>query len=102
MIIGEDSDGDAEEWDRHEALYDDVDTQVLKFISWSQELSADCFTFQGRSKERLYEEEIELKWEKGGSGLVFYTDAAYWDQLEGGSETNIAVNKFLLYQTIFS
>ena len=33
MIIGEDSDGDAEEWDRHEALYDDVDTQVLKFIS---------------------------------------------------------------------
>ena len=39
---------------------------------------------QGRTKERLYENELEVKWEKGGSGLVFYTDAAYWDELEGG------------------
>jgi len=37
-----------------------------------------------RNKERLFEEEIELKWEKGGSGLVFYTDAQYWKQFEGG------------------
>lgn len=41
-------------------------------------------TSQERSKERLYEEEIELKWEKGGSGLVFYTDAQYWQEEEGG------------------
>lgn len=55
-----------EEWERHEALHDDV-------------------TSQERSKERLYEEEIELKWEKGGSGLVFYTDAQFWHEEEGGT-----------------
>ena len=60
-----DSDSDAEEWDRHEAFYDDAANIE-------------------RNKERLYEEKIELKWEKGGSGLVFYTDAQYWKQLEGG------------------
>ncbi|EDO41134.1 predicted protein [Nematostella vectensis] len=50
-------------WERHEALHDDVDSQ-------------------GRTKERLFENEIELKWEKGGSGLVWYTDAAFWKQQE--------------------
>lgn len=25
-----------------------------------------------------------MVWEKGGSGLVFYTDASYWDQQDGG------------------
>ena len=39
---------------------------------------------QERSKERLYEEELEVVWDKGSSGLVFYTDASYWDQQEGG------------------
>lgn len=43
-------------------------------------------TSQERSKERLYEERIELKWEKGGSGLVFYTDAQYWQEEEGGTQ----------------
>lgn len=37
-----------------------------------------------RNKERLFEQEIELKWEKGGSGLVFYTDAQFWDAEKGG------------------
>ncbi len=37
-----------------------------------------------RNKERLFEEPLEVQWEKGGSGLVFYTDAQYWDQQEGG------------------
>lgn len=60
-----------EEWDRHEALHDDV----------------DC---QGRTKERLFENKIELKWEKGGSGLVFYTDAAYWDSLNGDFDEQTA------------
>lgn len=32
----------------------------------------------------MFEEEIEIKWEKGGSGLVFYTDAQYWQAQEGG------------------
>ena len=49
-----DDDDDGEEWERHDAFHDDVTTQE-------------------RTKERLFEEEIELKWEKGGSGLVFYT-----------------------------
>lgn len=59
-----DSDGEGEEWDRCEAFTDDAANRE-------------------RNKERLYEEKIELKWEKGGSGLVFYTDAQYWKQLEG-------------------
>ena len=60
-----------EDWERHEALHDDV----------------DC---QGRTKERLYENKIELKWEKGGSGLVFYTDAAYWESLSGDFDEQTA------------
>jgi len=32
----------------------------------------------------LFENELEVVWDKGGSGLVFYTDAAYWDQQDGG------------------
>ncbi|XP_060064914.1 G patch domain-containing protein 3-like [Ylistrum balloti] len=69
LIEKEDRDSDddndtCEEWERHEAMYDDPSNQE-------------------RNSERLYEEEIELKWEKGGSGLVFYTDAQYWKQQEG-------------------
>uniref|UniRef100_A0A3Q4FY19 G patch domain containing 3 n=1 Tax=Neolamprologus brichardi TaxID=32507 RepID=A0A3Q4FY19_NEOBR len=60
-----------EEWERHEALHDDV-------------------TSQERIKERLFEEEIELKWEKGGSGLVFYTDAQYWQEEEGDFDEQTA------------
>uniref|UniRef100_K7GGD7 G-patch domain containing 3 n=1 Tax=Pelodiscus sinensis TaxID=13735 RepID=K7GGD7_PELSI len=60
----DDDDDRCEEWERHEALHEDV-------------------TSQERTKERLYEEEIELKWEKGGSGLVFYTDAQYWQEEQG-------------------
>ncbi|KAK2844357.1 hypothetical protein Q5P01_011016 [Channa striata] len=67
----DDDDDCCEEWERHEALHDDV-------------------TSQERSKERLYEEEIELKWEKGGSGLVFYTDAQYWQEEEGDFDEQTA------------
>ncbi|XP_053183477.1 G patch domain-containing protein 3 [Scomber japonicus] len=67
----DDDDDRCEEWERHEALHDDV-------------------TSQERSKERLYEEEIELKWEKGGSGLVFYTDAQYWQEEEGDFDEQTA------------
>lgn len=48
-----DSGDELEEWDRHEALHDDV-------------------TKQDRTSPVFFENEIELKWEKGGSGLVFY------------------------------
>ena len=57
----EDSDeAEVEEWDRYETLHDDV-------------------TEQERTKQRVFEEEVELKWEKGGSGLVFYTDQQFWE-----------------------
>ncbi|NXY09250.1 GPTC3 protein, partial [Pteruthius melanotis] len=60
-----------EEWERHEALHEDV-------------------TQQERARERLFEEEIELKWEKGGSGLVFYTDAQFWQQEDGDFDEQTA------------
>ncbi|XP_068015160.1 G patch domain-containing protein 3 isoform X2 [Melanerpes formicivorus] len=67
-----DDDNDTcEEWERHEALHEDV-------------------TRQERSEERLFEEEIELKWEKGGSGLVFYTDAQYWQEENGDFDEQTA------------
>ncbi|KAG8451269.1 hypothetical protein GDO86_003482 [Hymenochirus boettgeri] len=67
----DDDDDTCEEWERHEALHEDVTTQE-------------------RIKERLYEEEIELKWEKGGSGLVFYTDAQFWQEKEGDFDEQTA------------
>ncbi|XP_031608184.1 G patch domain-containing protein 3 [Oreochromis aureus] len=67
----DDDDDCCEEWERHEALHEDV-------------------TSQERTKERLFEEEIELKWEKGGSGLVFYTDAQYWQEEEGDFDEQTA------------
>ncbi|XP_065713381.1 G patch domain-containing protein 3 [Patagioenas fasciata] len=67
-----DDDNDTcEEWERHEALHEDV-------------------TKQERVEERLFEEEIELKWEKGGSGLVFYTDAQYWQEKNGDFDEQTA------------
>ncbi|NXK66511.1 GPTC3 protein, partial [Sylvietta virens] len=67
-----DDDNDTcEEWERHEALHEDV-------------------TQQQRLRERLFEEEIELKWEKGGSGLVFYTDAQFWQEQDGDFDEQTA------------
>uniref|UniRef100_A0A8C3H282 G-patch domain containing 3 n=2 Tax=Corvus moneduloides TaxID=1196302 RepID=A0A8C3H282_CORMO len=67
---GDDNDT-CEEWERHEALHEDV-------------------TQQERARERLFEEEIELKWEKGGSGLVFYTDAQFWQEEDGDFDEQTA------------
>ncbi|XP_006975689.1 G patch domain-containing protein 3 [Peromyscus maniculatus bairdii] len=67
----DDDDDRCEEWERHEALHEDV-------------------TGQERTTERLFEEEIELKWEKGGSGLVFYTDAQFWQEEEGDFDEQTA------------
>ncbi|XP_076440180.1 G patch domain-containing protein 3-like [Babylonia areolata] len=67
----EDDNDTCEEWERHEAMYDDVSNQ-------------------GRNKERLFEEEMEVVWEKGGSGLVFYTDAQYWQEKEGDFDEQTA------------
>lgn len=50
---------------RHEAIHNDV-------------------TEQDRTKERNYEPELELVWEKGGPGLVWHTDKNYWHEREIG------------------
>lgn len=85
-----------EEWDRCEALHEDVDKQVTlgPSVWWSLQwtiLTAAIHTSPSRlcktkerTEERLQEEELEVVWEKGGSGLVFYTDASYWDHQDGG------------------
>ncbi|KAL6051485.1 G patch domain-containing protein 3 [Balamuthia mandrillaris] len=59
----EDTEGEqsAEEWDRAEAFRDD----------------------EHDSHQRLFEEEVELVWEKGGSGLVFWTDDVLWEAQQG-------------------
>ena len=33
---------------------------------------------------------FQLQWEKGGSGLVFYTDAQYWRAQEGDFDEKTA------------
>jgi len=55
---------DCEEWERHEAFQNDPSNQE-------------------RNKERLFESEMEVVWEKGGPGIVWYTDAQFWEELEG-------------------
>lgn len=67
----DDDDDQCEEWERHEALHDDV-------------------TEQDRAKPRKYEEEMEVTWEKGGPGLVWYTDKNYWDETEKGTDCDWA------------
>ncbi|VIO94199.1 Uncharacterized protein BM_BM4866 [Brugia malayi] len=63
-------DGDSyEEWERHEILHDDV-------------------TEQERIKPRKYEIEQEVTWEKGGPGLVWYTDTFFWKKLEDGTDND--------------
>eukprot|EP00092_Neocalanus_flemingeri_P023174 GFUD01025129.1.p1 GENE.GFUD01025129.1~~GFUD01025129.1.p1 ORF type:complete len:528 (+),score=179.43 GFUD01025129.1:79-1662(+) len=88
---GEESDPDddndtCEEWERHEALHNDVQAnrtnhdqvQSTSYLAESGDLEQ-----QEGTKEKAFEEEIELVWEKGRSGLNFYTDAQYWKSLEG-------------------
>ncbi|CAG0903416.1 unnamed protein product [Darwinula stevensoni] len=62
-----------EEWDRQEALH--PGSHLSKYE---------------RDHERLFEEGMEIVWEKGGSGLVFYTDAYYWDDQEGDFDERTA------------
>lgn len=55
-------------------------------VTYAMELGMVCgaYVMQERTRERLFEEEMEVVWEKGGSGLVFYTDASFWKEQEGG------------------
>ena len=61
-----DLDYEEEEWDRHRALHNDVSARrVVDNI--------DDLNDQPGTKERLFEEKMEVTWDKGSSGLVFYT-----------------------------
>jgi len=82
----EDDDDTCEEWERHEALHNDVEARRNinnQVNSTSYNAGDGDLEQQPGTKERLFEEEVELVWEKGGSGLNFYTDAQYWKTLEG-------------------
>eukprot|EP00029_Vermamoeba_vermiformis_P009038 TRINITY_DN4385_c0_g1_i1.p1 TRINITY_DN4385_c0_g1~~TRINITY_DN4385_c0_g1_i1.p1 ORF type:complete len:553 (-),score=97.62 TRINITY_DN4385_c0_g1_i1:132-1790(-) len=57
----EDSSG--EEWDRYQAIHEDDNDEGY-----------------------LYEEKVDKPWDKGGSGLVTYTDAVHWDSLKGDDD----------------
>jgi hypothetical protein len=70
----DDDDDTGEEWERHESLNDDVAPNRA---------DAGDISAQPGTKSKLYEEEMEVTWEKGGSGLVFYTDAQVWKEQEG-------------------
>jgi hypothetical protein len=85
----DDDNGGVEEWDRHNALHNDVqsnrshgdgqaDSRFFGYIPEGGDLEQ-----QGGVKETTFEDEVELVWEKGGSGINFYTDAAYWKAQEG-------------------
>ena len=63
-VDSEEDDDGCEDWERHESLNDDPANIE-------------------RNKERLYEEEMEVTWEKGGPGIVWYTDASFWKEKEG-------------------
>ncbi len=41
-------------------------------------VNPDDIEFQETTKERRYEERMEVTWDKGSSGLVFWTDEQYW------------------------
>jgi hypothetical protein len=72
-----------EEWDRHRALHNDVSARrVLDNL--------DDFNDQPCTKERLFEDKCEVTWDKGSSGLVFYTDAQFWRQAEAQEEAEEA------------
>jgi hypothetical protein len=55
---------DAEDWERHLSLHGDQHVR-------------------NREAPHLYETPQEVVWEKGGSGLVFWTDHVHWDEMQG-------------------
>ena len=78
-----DLDYEEEEWDRHRALHYDVSARrVVNNI--------DDMNDQPGTKDRLFEDKMEVTWDKGSSGLVFYTDAQYWRELESHEEAEDA------------
>ena len=63
---------------------------------------------QPGTKDRLFEDKMEVTWDKGSSGLVFYTDAQYWKEMESHEVINslkcnvfTKVRNFLTSQILF-
>lgn len=71
-----------EEWERHQALH--LDTTSARRVLHRPE----DHWHQPGTKEKLFEEDMEVTWEKGGSGLVFYTDAQFWHSFKSDEERN--------------
>ena len=65
----EEDDFGMEGWEIHQSLNDDSSLARRNF-----KLTEENITAAAGTKERAFESEVELTWEKGGSGLVFYTD----------------------------
>jgi len=86
-VPDEDPDNDTcEEWERHEALHNDVQANRAHGyqVESTSYYAADAdLEQQEGTKEAAFEGEVELVWEKGGSGLNFYTDAQFWKEREG-------------------
>ena len=53
-------------------------------LIWILHLRAIEVSVLNDRKEALFEEPLEKVWEKGGSGLVFHTDAAHWARRTAG------------------
>ena len=62
-------DEEEEEWDRYAKVHDDP----YKLVP----------------RERHYEQETEVVWEKGGPGLVWHMDLNYWEQFEEEAEREV-------------
>ncbi|ESO09134.1 hypothetical protein HELRODRAFT_169076 [Helobdella robusta] len=65
-FLTKNDDEEAEEWERYESIHEDP--------------------FKMVPKEKHFEQEMEIVWEKGGPGIVWYTDINYWDQFEENDE----------------
>ena len=80
MEVAEESDPEddhnMEGWEIHQAFNDDA-----SLARRNHTLTEENINWSAGTKERAFESEIELTWEKGGSGLVFYTDQVYWKAL---------------------
>jgi len=59
-----------EEWDRHLATTDEGE--------WERN-DRPTFAYWNSENHHLFEEEVEATWEKGGSGLAFFTDDRFWE-----------------------
>eukprot|EP01122_Echinamoeba_exundans_P013141 TRINITY_DN5683_c0_g1_i1.p1 TRINITY_DN5683_c0_g1~~TRINITY_DN5683_c0_g1_i1.p1 ORF type:complete len:439 (+),score=56.37 TRINITY_DN5683_c0_g1_i1:38-1318(+) len=68
--VGDDESDSGEEWERHIAVEGDPNLQG-DHIDYLQE------------KGRIYENDMEVTWEKGGSGIVMDTIEATWDKYRG-------------------